>query len=337
MAKYGDGGLGLELVKAVNSGEIIEPLTFEKIKLYCTDKNIEATENHMRVILPNASENDHSPFYRKYFKRVGRGEYVILDEFRTTKNFYWLNLNSQYAGWSFSDLKVGRSQEYFNVNEDGSKRRNQSCFEDIIIGDKALAYETASIKGITSICEVSDKYYKNNKIVVIFKKIKDFSNFLLLEEMKKFGELEDCKLINSHQGTLFNIEKEYFDVIDRMLEKLNPVGNYYEDLDKEVEKSREISSKERKKRLANKENLIPERIQITTSGFKRDANVIAEVLERANGKCEKCKSDAPFIRKINNTPYLEVHHKVRLADGGEDTVENAIAVCPNCHRELHFG
>ncbi|MGH8437576.1 MAG: HNH endonuclease [Pseudomonas sp.] len=33
----------------------------------------------------------------------------------------------------------------------------------------------------------------------------------------------------------------------------------------------------------------------------------------------------------------EVHHKVRLADGGLDTVENAIAVCPNCHRQAHFG
>jgi hypothetical protein len=28
---------------------------------------------------------------------------------------------------------------------------------------------------------------------------------------------------------------------------------------------------------------------------------------------------------------------VPLARGGEDTVENAVAVCPNCHREAHFG
>jgi 5-methylcytosine-specific restriction protein A len=34
---------------------------------------------------------------------------------------------------------------------------------------------------------------------------------------------------------------------------------------------------------------------------------------------------------------LEVHHKIRLADGGFDTVENAIAVCPNCHRQCHHG
>ena len=26
-----------------------------------------------------------------------------------------------------------------------------------------------------------------------------------------------------------------------------------------------------------------------------------------------------------------------LADGGSDTVENAAALCPNSHREFHFG
>ncbi|MGE8574311.1 MAG: HNH endonuclease signature motif containing protein [Burkholderia contaminans] len=28
---------------------------------------------------------------------------------------------------------------------------------------------------------------------------------------------------------------------------------------------------------------------------------------------------------------------VQLADGGEDTTENAVAVCPNCHRRAHCG
>ncbi|MGB4922720.1 MAG: HNH endonuclease signature motif containing protein, partial [Candidatus Nitrotoga sp.] len=36
-------------------------------------------------------------------------------------------------------------------------------------------------------------------------------------------------------------------------------------------------------------------------------------------------------------PYLEVHHKMQLAKGGEDTVENALGLCPNCHRYSHFG
>lgn len=63
----------------------------------------------------------------------------------------------------------------------------------------------------------------------------------------------------------------------------------------------------------------------------------AEVLDRATGKCERCDQPAPFRRASDGSPYLEVHHRKPLAANGEDTVENALALCPNCHRELHFG
>ena len=46
---------------------------------------------------------------------------------------------------------------------------------------------------------------------------------------------------------------------------------------------------------------------------------------------------APFNRDSNDTEYLEVHHKLPLAENGDDTVENAIALCPNCHRHAHYG
>ncbi|WP_196607201.1 HNH endonuclease [Pectinatus frisingensis] len=34
--------------------------------------------------------------------------------------------------------------------------------------------------------------------------------------------------------------------------------------------------------------------------------------------------------------YLEVHHVIPLSKDVDDTADNAIALCPNCHRELHF-
>ncbi len=100
--------------------------------------------------------------------------------------------------------------------------------------------------------------------------------------------------------------------------------------------SSQLAEEERTKRLLKAPKL-PESIQTISRGFKRNADVAATVLIRANGKCERCKSNAPFIRASNGTPYLEVHHEVMLSEGGEDTVENSIALCPNCHRELHFG
>lgn len=70
--------------------------------------------------------------------------------------------------------------------------------------------------------------------------------------------------------------------------------------------------------------------------YNRDPNVVAWVLHNANGICECCESKAPFI-KDNGMPFLESHHLRRLADNGSDKITNAIAVCPNCHRQLHFG
>ncbi|BBQ03605.1 hypothetical protein BSFA1_87330 (plasmid) [Burkholderia sp. SFA1] len=80
----------------------------------------------------------------------------------------------------------------------------------------------------------------------------------------------------------------------------------------------------------------PQQMIVMTRVFRRNPDVIATVLLRADGICEGCGEPAPFKRG-DGRPYLEVHHKQRLADGGEDTVENAHALCPNCHRERHFG
>jgi len=71
--------------------------------------------------------------------------------------------------------------------------------------------------------------------------------------------------------------------------------------------------------------------------FHRNPKVVKAALKRSEGNCETCKKPAPFIRKRDNTPYLEVHHIKQLADGGEDTIENSVAICPNCHRQAHYG
>ncbi|RIW27624.1 HNH endonuclease [Bacillus salacetis] len=336
MAKHGDG-LGYEIVKGVLNGDIIEPITYEKVKAYCKNNGIDASQNHMRVILSNASENTHSPTYKRYFERVGGGEYVILQEFRPKKSYYWLNVDSTKYDWSFSDLKVGRSQEYSNLNPNGNKRKNENCFKSIKVDDLVVAYETGDVKAITAICKVIDKYEDNAELIIEFEKIKDFEVYLTINSMKGSKDLEECNPVNFHRGTLFELEEEHYHIITNMLNELNTTDDIYGDLYKKVQESKKDSEIERRKRLENHLNPVPESFEVKTRAFKRNPDVIAEVLIRANGVCEKCNKEAPFFRASDGTPYLEVHHIKRLADGGEDTVENAIAVCPNCHRELHFG
>jgi 5-methylcytosine-specific restriction endonuclease McrA len=69
--------------------------------------------------------------------------------------------------------------------------------------------------------------------------------------------------------------------------------------------------------------------------FWRDPSVAAYVLSVAHGKCEGCGQPAPF-NADDGEPYLEIHHMLRLADGGSDTINNTVALCPNCHRRAHF-
>lgn len=69
--------------------------------------------------------------------------------------------------------------------------------------------------------------------------------------------------------------------------------------------------------------------------FKRDGRVRLQVLQRAEGKCEYCGEQG--FQLPDGTHYLEAHHIISLGMAGPDTLDNVIAVCPNHHREAHFG
>ncbi|HGX3701291.1 TPA: HNH endonuclease [Escherichia coli] len=102
-----------------------------------------------------------------------------------------------------------------------------------------------------------------------------------------------------------------------------------------VESAAKLPSSTRERILAT-ESKTSVLTEVTTRVYKRSPYVVAEVLLRANGKCQSCRCDAPFLKE-DGTPFLEVHHIEWLSKGGEDSVENAIALCPNCHRQAHYG
>lgn len=69
--------------------------------------------------------------------------------------------------------------------------------------------------------------------------------------------------------------------------------------------------------------------------FPRDPYVSYITKHIANGLCQLCNIKGPFIDKSGNY-YLESHHIHWLAHGGPDTIENSIALCPNCHKKMHI-
>ena len=155
------------------------------------------------------------------------------------------------------------------------------------------------------------------------------------------------KLRNVHIGLVQTFDEINAKAFIRFVaqDKLFPTANetikesqaeYKVTFENQVNESLDDSSENRQRRLASRSTK-PKVVYRLVQDYRRDPDVVAEALYRAEGFCEKCKEKAPFIKRSNGEPYLEVHHIIPLSQGGLDSLENVISLCPNCHREIHFG
>jgi len=87
------------------------------------------------------------------------------------------------------------------------------------------------------------------------------------------------------------------------------------------------------KELAKKAHRKPAKRIASTEQFVRDPYVATYVKQAAHGRCDLCKRSAPF--KKDGRPFLHCHHVLWLARGGPDIIQNAVALCPNCHERMH--
>ena len=98
--------------------------------------------------------------------------------------------------------------------------------------------------------------------------------------------------------------------------------------------ARRLSDDELKKRLKYVKRQAAKR-EVSSATYERNLYVAEFVKRKANGICQLCEKPAPFNDK-KGEPFLESHHIVWLSEGGEDTIENSTALCPNCHRKMHI-
>ena len=158
---------------------------------------------------------------------------------------------------------------------------------------------------------------KNNNL---FEKCDDLLNqkytnekVILLDKLKKN--------INNLRGTCINVleKKADFHLKEFFREALNCFFNKEQDILELIDKIEKNSEKK----------------EYITEQFSRDSKVREQVIKEANGICQGCKKQS--FEKENGEIYLEVHHKIYLSQNGADTVENCVALCPNCHKNEHFG
>jgi len=78
----------------------------------------------------------------------------------------------------------------------------------------------------------------------------------------------------------------------------------------------------------------PKKKKTSITTYSRNPYIAEYAKRRASGKCQLCSGKAPFKNK-SGKPYLETHHIIWLSKNGDDSINNTVALCPNCHRKMH--
>lgn len=78
-----------------------------------------------------------------------------------------------------------------------------------------------------------------------------------------------------------------------------------------------------------------------SEGYYRSRLIRQEAMRDANYKCEIETSHVTFLNR-NNERFVESHHLIPLEFQPKfvnslDIKENIVALCPNCHRKMHYG
>lgn len=126
------------------------------------------------------------------------------------------------------------------------------------------------------------------------------------------GPLQYCKICKPDLGNQF-------------LTELSDPDRYSAFLDGDPLLRASLLARERGRRF-------PEKVQTATVQFLREPSVASYAKLAAKGACSLCgeRSD------MDPMSFLDCHHIIFLRDGGSDTRENVVGVCPNCHRRLHI-
>lgn len=157
---------------------------------------------------------------------------------------------------------------------------------------------------------------------------------LLFEKVRRDGSVR-------YMGNFTFIGYEYREAPDTngdtrqaIVFKLLPQTDFSEDSGEEDQLPANFGELRKRAYEAGDQAQTAETVQAKRQAFKRSAAVKFYALERAAGICENCDQPAPFLTS-SGKPFLEVHHIMRLTDGGPDRPDRVAAICPNCHRAAH--
>lgn len=302
-----------------------------------------------------------------YVEKFRNEDHRDTEEFRVFKKYNITSLEEMYNyivkhypdeignTSSIKDLKLGKKysnydlMNYFLCSEQGGMRRSKRRNALVIVSDHTKPlYDDKWKKGVLHYTGMG----KNGNQSLNFSQNRTVHESNVNKVVLYLFEVYNPGVLNKYEykGIVKLVGKPYkqsqFDeegsLRDVWMFPLKPVDKSLTRLT-DLKKAEEISEKEAR-RLSDKEiietirtknlNIASESYAVTKV-VHRDALVKELTKRRAKGYCDLCGEPAPFVTK-KGEPFLEVHHIITLSNKGPDKITNTVALCPNCHRKIHY-
>ena len=139
------------------------------------------------------------------------------------------------------------------------------------------------------------------------------------------GKEYNGNVVKDQEETLKKIINGDYDFLLKPIPILDKI-KVEKSIDKETENIKDENEKKNTRELG-KEQTIYARLNFPLEEINK-------IHERAQNKCEYCECQT--FEKKNGEMYVEIHHIVHYSDGGENSAQNCVLLCPNCHRKIHF-
>lgn len=267
--------------------------------------------------------------------------YAFLDLLKKSEKLKKVELFKMDAFWILTFYK---DKSFLELYREASNDEKMKLFDYVIQCSNLTKSEIIKHNDLISKKYVSGGQYTVGTFVddvkTLFVAYNVYQNnnvdcFSLLEniftEVKKF----DCKVNYGHLVEFVEKNKDVFEVVfnEAILNKnidteLNDLVDIEEEFDSDISNDKVDDTTIKNQKQLRRTSQILKRIAKEKNKFHCE-------LETLN----RCKY---FTSKENNKNYLEIHHLIPFEFSNEfeaslEVIENYVALCPHCHRLLHFG
>lgn len=267
-------------------------------------------------------------------------EYVDTAEPTESKLKEWLEANTGADSDSTMEMYLGfqKSIELLAVQGDHYATTARGS-EFAATGDPELVAQALleNVKGFETILQAIESGYRTREEIQA--QLRDqYPGYSLplsivgrhLEWLRVIGAIDrhDEQFLLGPLGQHLVDEFEAQRWINFRMSEGDSQSNRGETGDRELQRLREVAES------AATEQAPRSTTERSVTEYDRSGEVREYVMARADGHCEGCGEPAPF-RNTAGEPYLHSHHIHELADGGPDSPDTVIALCPNCHYRVH--